>query len=450
MKANFTGRWKADIANCRFVSGAAPRNIVVDIDHSGSDLRADIIALHESGNEERVTFTCSDAANRHSTLNGKPIRGRSHWAGEELVIETWMTHGEREFYFRDCWSLSGNGRRLQMEHRDDSLTGQFSVLDKLNYDPFSAGPYATDVRTIEAYDDVRNRRFPFEIWSPCVAQFRPCPLVAYSHPSGGSRRSATFLGAHLSSQGYVVAGIDHSEIVDAALARKPDETAEQLAARANLWIANRVPDVRFLLDHLLTRWESGVQLDPTRVGIVGHSFGGWTALATAEVDWRIRAVIALAPGGASNPKPGILPLKLAFRWGRDVPTLYLVAENDTALPLSGMEELYARTPASKQMFVLRRADHMHFMDNVEEQHERIRAMPWPGKAASLAQEMRPIAELAPGEQAHTFVRSLTLSHLDAVLLQNSDARVLLLGNVPSLLRLHSVEVTAHNSESATT
>ncbi|HLJ48248.1 MAG TPA: CocE/NonD family hydrolase [Bryobacteraceae bacterium] len=446
MLPNFTGHWKANLSKCEFRSGPVPKEIFVDIDHAGEDLRAAMVVTTDSTKEERVAFECrTDGTAGRSTMNGRPIRGRSSWVNDELVIESWITSGERELYFRDCWSISADGRILRMEHRDDALAGQLAVLDRVEYDPFAPGMFDVNTLTIEAFDDVRNRRFPCEIWYPWLARFRKCPLVVYSHPSTGKRRSASFLCTHLSSHGYVVAAMDHSEVVDPdGFARKENETEEQTLARMNLWIMNRVPDARLLLDHLLTRWESDVQLDAGRVGIVGHSFGGWTALAATEVDWRIRAVVALAPGGASNPKPGILPLKLAFRWGRDVPALYLVAENDTALPLSGMQELYERTPATKQMFVLRNADHMHFMDNVEEQHERIRAMSLPGKAAAIAQEMRPIAELASGEQGHTFVRALTLSHMDAVLRQNPAARDILSGNVESILKQHGVEVTTHS------
>jgi hypothetical protein len=62
-------------------------------------------------------------------------------------------------------------------------------------------------------------------------------------------------------------------------------------------------------------------------------------------------MVALAPAGSSQRKPGILPVTLDFRWGR---------------------ELLERTPATKQMVILRRADHAHFMDDVEETHERTR------------------------------------------------------------------------------
>jgi hypothetical protein len=90
-------------------------------------------------------------------------------------------------------------------------------------------------------------------------------------------------------------------------------------------------------------------------------------------------------------------LTLAFRWGRDVPTLYLVAEGDTALPLSGMYELFERTPATKKVIILRRADHAHLMDQVEQLHEMFRTMPEAGDLAAIQKEMQPMAELCSGE-----------------------------------------------------
>jgi dienelactone hydrolase len=124
---------------------------------------------------------------------------------------------------------------------------------------------------------------------------------------------------------------------------KQGETPEQRAAWAEAAIASRVPDIRFLLHCVLTE----ARLEPASIGLVGHSFGGWTALASPEVVDQVRAVVALAPAGSSNPRPGILPAKLAFKWGRDVPTLVLAADNDVCLPLDAMYEIFDRIPAAK-------------------------------------------------------------------------------------------------------
>lgn len=345
------------------------------------------------------------------------------------------------------------------------------------YDPFGRGRFPVGVRTIHAIDTARSRLFPCEIWYPATVQhagqeLSPAtqdiftvrgtprtqtavrgaaaapgsyPLIVFSHASGHHRRGATFLCTHLGSHGYVVAAMDHSEIVAAELETTDDETDQQRAARFEAVIASRVPDVRFLLDHLLTilACDSDAHIDRTRIGIVGHSFGGWTALAAPAVEGRIRVVVGLAPAGSSKRKPGILPVTLDFRWGRDVPTLYLVAENDVSLPLDGMYELFDRTPGTKRMVILRRADHAHFMDDVEEVHENVRKTPFTGDLAWLPREMRPITELCSGEQAHVFVRGLTLCHLDATLNRHEGARRFLDGDVERELAVRGVDVIAH-------
>ncbi len=321
------------------------------------------------------------------------------------------------------------------------------------YDPFARGRFPVGVRTIHALDTVRNRLFPCEVWYPAAAQHagqditlatqdfftvppgdtprsqmavrnaaaQPglYPLIIFSHSSGDRRRQSTFLCTHLSSHGYVVTALDHSEVIAPELTRREGETGEQKTARVQAWIANRVPDIRFLLDQLLegAAWDAEVTLAPARIGIVGHSFGGWTALAVPEVDGRIRAVVALAPGGSSQPPPNIIPAQLTFTWGRDVPTLYLVAENDTALPLAGMYELFERTRATKHMVILRRADHGHFGDEVERQ-----------------------AGLCSREQAHVFVRGLTLCHMDAILRRVSAAQRFWGGDVEAELASRGVDV----------
>lgn len=329
-------------------------------------------------------------------------------------------------------------------------------MDTSEYDPFARGRFPVGTRTTQARDPARGRVFPCEIWYPAGTgaadapdgsdpppRAAPHPLIVFSHYSGGHRRSATFLCTHLASHGYAVAALDHSEVVARELASRDGETAAEHAARIDAVIGARVPDVRFLLDHMLGREAGDIELDAERVGLVGHSFGGWTVLATLEVEPRVRAVVALAPGGSHHPRPGILPLKLTFAWGRDVPTLYLAAEDDVPIPLAAVRELFERTRASKRMFILRRADHQHFLNDVEGQHEALRAMSFPGPAAWIPASMRPIAELSTGEQAHLFVRGLTLAHLDASLRRLKAAERFLDGDVEAELAARGVEAVAH-------
>jgi dienelactone hydrolase len=359
------------------------------------------------------------------------------------------------------------------------LPEPLSATQAEEYDPFVRGRFTTGVRSFDAQDKARSRVFPCETWYPAAAQHAgqdlapetqdTCtarlsgtpqkqmavrdaaaqpgsyPLIVFSHYSGGHRRASTFLCTHLASHGYVVTALDHSEVMAPELARPKSETEEEKKARWQAVIASRVPDVRFLLDHLLRSgaWNAGAEPDPVRIGIVGHSFGAWTALATPEIDQRIRAVVALAPGGASNPRPGILPVKLTFQWGRDVPTLYLVAENDVPLPLAGMYELLERTVATKQIVILRRADHFHFIDNVEQEHEFFRTMQMPPEVTRMQKEMLAIADLCSGEQAHLWIRGLTVAHMDAILNRRQDAQRFLAGDIEGELAKRGVAVIVH-------
>ena len=346
------------------------------------------------------------------------------------------------------------------------------------YDPFARGAFTAGVRAVSLHDAARSRLFTCEVWYPASARHagqdlapetqdsfnvplrdaprrqravrdaeaRPgtYPLVVFSHGSAaGARRMATYLCTHLCSHGYLVAALDHSEVFAPELAPAAGETDDERGARAELWVASRVPDVRFLLDQMLggAAWDSEAVADAGRVGVVGYSFGGWTALAAPETEPRIGSAVALAPAGASRPKPGIIPARLTFEWAREVPTLYLSGEDDVLITPEGVRELFERTRSPKLLVFLRRADHSHFLDDAEREHETVRTMPWPGELAWIPEAMRPVSELCTEGQSHLFARGLAVSHLDATLKQNDEARRFLGGDLAAELAARGVEVT---------
>ncbi len=356
------------------------------------------------------------------------------------------------------------------------------------YDPFERGRQPVGVRSAELIDDSRERKLGIEVWYPAVEAVRgqdldretqdrfetmsgfrslrqpavrdagvtegSFPLVAFSHGFGGHRRQTTHLCTHLASHGYVVASVDHTgntmvDVVQQAIRAMQDGTPPSKSEQKRVMreiIAARPLDVSFMIDAVTDGRAGDVasSVDPDRIGVSGHSFGGWTALMVTAADRRIRSVMPLAPAGGGSPLPGrALAEALDFEWGRDVPVLYLVADRDTLLPLEGMHELFERTRAAKRMVVLENADHMHFCDHVEATHEMFRKMPPPGALGDMARHVPPIEELCSAEDAYKYIRGLGLAHMDATLAGNQRARALLDGDVADLLATHGVRVSVY-------
>lgn len=351
------------------------------------------------------------------------------------------------------------------------------------YDPFARGPHAVGVRTVDLSDASRSRYLPVEVWYPAtdaargrdtdeatmdhydlLPGFPPLrqqavrdaaaaggtfPIVVFSHGFGGHRRQSTFLCTHLASHGYVVVAMDHhgNTVLDMAQMTMQVMMGEPMPDTAKMvadLIVARPADVEFVIDRLLAG-DLGLpasSLDAERIGMSGHSFGGWTTLMIAGRDRRIRAALPMAPAGGSSPLPA-QPLTdaLDFDWGRDVPTLYLVADKDTLLPLAGMRELLAKTRSTRRMAILGNADHMHFCDDVEQTHEMFRTMAPPGPFQEIAKIIPPASTLAPGQHAYDFNRSLGLAHMDAVLRGNEEAAAFLAGDLPSAFAKRGIRVS---------
>lgn len=164
--------------------------------------------------------------------------------------------------------------------------------DPVDYATTGAFTVGARTREIDGPDGVE---LPVEIWYPSrategdvheyfgpltgtalddvgAACDSPRPVVVFSHGNTGLRYQSVFLSEYLASHGFVVAAPDHVgnttfDFDDAAIGtiaqRRPRDVAATFDALA------RDPDVGACVDAA------------AGYAIVGHSFGGWTALATA-------------------------------------------------------------------------------------------------------------------------------------------------------------------------
>ncbi len=131
MRVNFAGVWNASVHKSRFL-GPVPKALSVKIEQSALELQEEMLVTKLDGSEDRMIFKCwTNGEQDRNLLNGKPVRGCARWQGDELIIESWVQFGTREMHFCDCWSLSPDKQTLIMEHRNDDLAGQITILDRV-------------------------------------------------------------------------------------------------------------------------------------------------------------------------------------------------------------------------------------------------------------------------------------------------------------------------------
>lgn len=91
----------------------------------------EMIVTKADDSEDRLLFRALTTGEEvDNPVHGMQVQSRSTWVGAELLIESRMNLGGRESVLRDYWSLSNDGQTLTMEHRDDALAGQFTLLDR--------------------------------------------------------------------------------------------------------------------------------------------------------------------------------------------------------------------------------------------------------------------------------------------------------------------------------
>lgn len=214
------------------------------------------------------------------------------------------------------------------------------------------GPFAVGRETQQVTDPTRDgRTLTIEVWYPADAAAEPTPyelipgvgfdadlatvgsapsaegpfpVVVFSHGSGGLRQQSASIVETIASHGFVVVAADHAgnTAIDRLLGT---ETSPEVTAR------NRVLDVRLLIDEIEAGLLAGGLADPERVAVMGHSFGGFTALAAAggfeEIgpDPRVDAIVPLAPASSRIPDDALASI--------EIPMLIVTGSDDQTTPV---------------------------------------------------------------------------------------------------------------------
>jgi len=276
-----------------------------------------------------------------------------------------------------------------------------------------------------AADPPTSRALPTEIWYPAAsgqgeAEDAPhpfgvphraglnlaprrdiaCPLIGFSHGNSGLRHQSTFLMTHLASWGIVVVAPDHVGNTFREMMALPDEEARKATHRQIR--SQRPHDLHAVIQALLDRnhFEDELpRLDARHLGLLGHSFGGWTTLKVAALEPRVKAICCLAP--ASEPFVGrkaFEPVELPLAPG--IESLILAAQDDVLVDLeTSIRPLYDRLGEKARLEVIERSDHFHFCDGIEMLHKMHENNPRENQLRSI----RPLAELRDELDMHTLL-----------------------------------------------
>lgn len=135
--------------------------------------------------------------------------------------------------------------------------------------------------TLYLYDKSRNREFYVIVYKPQRYLPGKTPVVVFSHGLASRPEDFAEQAKHLASYGYVVALPDHPGS-DYNRARSLLEGFNRNVFALDEFI-NRPKDISYVIDELQRRNQSvfAGRLNLDAVGVAGHSFGGYTALAVA-------------------------------------------------------------------------------------------------------------------------------------------------------------------------
>ncbi|MDR2523615.1 MAG: hypothetical protein LBC93_07970 [Synergistaceae bacterium] len=160
------------------------------------------------------------------------------------------------------------------------------------------------------------------------------PLVLISHGSGGSPLLYRTLALYLARHGFIVGVPEHP------FNNRDNNSLEGTVEN----LLNRPRHIRTVIDWFFGRMEFARILKPGAVAVIGHSLGGYTALAVAggvpytvkeaagpghklhvTHDPRVQALVLLAPAASWFRNEGALS-------GVNVPILLLVGDKDKHTP----------------------------------------------------------------------------------------------------------------------
>jgi len=189
--------------------------------------------------------------------------------------------------------------------------------------------------------------------APLADGLANAPLLMFSHGSCGYPEQSIFFTALMASYGFIVAAPPH-----------PGNTISQVStcgseqAVADSYV-DREDDIEFVITSLLALNNEPASflygaIDPARIGMSGHSFGGQTTLRVCAGDPRVVAGLAMAP--ALTPTQSQVQLI-------DIPMMIQAGTIDAVLSFEGnARAAYDLLRAPRYLLEIQNTGHYAFSD----------------------------------------------------------------------------------------
>jgi hypothetical protein len=248
----------------------------------------------------------------------------------------------------------------------------------------------------------------------------PRPVLLYSAGAGDPRTWDTSEVEDLASRGYVVVTVDHT--YEAAGVEFPGGRVERTLLPEQMppsgpppesllrkVVDTRVADVRFVLDQLDSLAPG---MDMSRIGMFGHSGGGFTALQAMHDDRRIWAAVNMDGLLSYAPEDTGVALSTAASEGVDRPFLLLGHEPGGHTTRPSWGSLWDHSTSWKKDVVVKDSGHASFTDGeaVLPQIARQVALPEPISATIGTADPRQVISEMRTEVAGFFDRFVSGDH----------------------------------------
>ena len=135
--------------------------------------------------------------------------------------------------------------------------------------------------SLQLRDVIRSRSLPLDLYLPETENSRePLPLIVISHGLGSDLDSFAYLAEYLASYGFAVAVPEHPGSNASQIQNLLEGLANDVTPPEEF--INRPLDISFVLDSIAREYSGKIKIQD--VGIIGQSFGAYTALAIAGAE----------------------------------------------------------------------------------------------------------------------------------------------------------------------